>query len=72
LYSDNEIIKTIEIMKIELTQELRNEVLKSIQQFDNLIKKEMLIDADLRKHDKVIIYTNKIIELNQSLVNGFI
>jgi hypothetical protein len=59
-------------MKIELTQELRNEVLKSIQQFDNLIKKEMLIDADLRKHDKVIIYTNKIIELNQSLVNGFI
>ena len=72
MYSDNEIIKTIEIMKIELTQELRNEVLKSIQQFDNLIKKEMLIDADLRKHDKVIIYTNKIIELNQSLVNGFI
>ena len=44
----------------------------SIKQFDELIKKEMLFDVDLRKHENIIKYTKRIIELNQFLLQGWI
>jgi len=55
-----------------LTQDIRKEILNSIKEFENLIQKEIVISWDLRKHDKIILYTNKIIELKQALTDGFI
>lgn len=57
---------------IILTPSIVEEIKKSIQDFDALISKEMAFSADLRNHKKIIIYTQKIIELQQALVNGYI
>jgi hypothetical protein len=58
--------------KIILTEELRKEILQSINYFDNQLKKEMVFSADLRKHERIITYTKKIAELQNSLVLGWI
>lgn len=58
--------------KIQLTDQHRVEINNSIKQFDELIKKEMLFDVDLRKHENIIKYTKRIIELNQFLLQGWI
>lgn len=60
-------------MKLQkVTPELRNEILTSINSFDQLLQKEISFSVDLRKHNKIILYTNKIIELQQSLIKGWI
>ena len=58
--------------KIQLTDQHRVEINNSIKQFDELIKKEMLFDVDLRKHENIIKNTKRIIELNQFLLQGWI
>ena len=58
--------------KIQLTDQHRVEINNSIKQFDELIKKEMLFDVDLRKYENIIKYTKRIIELNQFLLQGWI
>jgi len=61
----------METTKIILTEELKIEVLQSINYFDNEIKKEMNFSVDLRKNEKIIKYTNKIIELQSYLNKGW-
>ncbi len=60
------------MMTIELTTEIRKEIKDSINTFDNLIKKEMSFPVVLRNHEKVVLYTNKIIELQKALREGVI
>ena len=55
---------------ITLTTEIRREIEQSINEFDKLIKKEMAFSVDLRSHDKIILYTNKIVELQKFLISG--
>ena len=57
-------------MKTQVTTEIRKEIETSINEFEKLIKKEMNFSVDLRKHDKIILYTNKIIELQKALIDG--
>ena len=55
---------------LELTPSIIEEVKKSINDFDRLIKKEMAFSVDLRNHDKIVMYTNQIIRLQKSLLDG--
>ena len=55
---------------IKITPEIKIEVLNSINQFNNLIQKEMSFSEDLRKVEKIKLYEAKVLELNQSLING--
>lgn len=57
---------------IAITNEIKNEILKSIEQFNKLIKKENNFSYDLRKHDKVALWSNKVKELEQALINGYL
>jgi ribosome-associated translation inhibitor RaiA len=57
-------------MTIQVTTEIRKEIENSINEFDRLIKKEMSFSVDLRKHDKIVLYTNKIVELQKALTDG--
>lgn len=59
-------------MEIKVTTELRKEIEKSIIEFDVLIRREMAFSVDLRKHDQIILYTNKIIELQKALIDGIL
>ena len=59
-------------MTIAITTEIKREINESILSFKKLLSKEMSFSEDLRKKDKVEIYTNRIAELTQSLENGYI
>lgn len=68
----NKQTKTNKMKEIKLTSEIRKEIKQSIKEFDLMIKKEMTFPVHLRKNDKVVIYTNKIIELQKALINNVI
>ena len=59
-------------MEVEVTKEIRKEIKTSINEFNRLINKEMSFSLDLRKQDKIVLYTNKVIELENALTNGIL
>lgn len=59
-------------MKIQVTNEIAKEIKESINCFKSIIEKEMSFSSDLRKNDKIELYSNKIAELEKSLELGWI
>lgn len=55
---------------INITTEIRKEIQSSILEFDRLIQKELSFSSDLRKHDKVELYSKEIIRLQNCLESG--
>ena len=60
------------MITLKVTPEIKIDIENSIAQFDKLIKKEMSFSVDLRKNDKILLYTNKIIELQKAIENGIL
>lgn len=60
------------MITITITPEIEKEIQQSISKFEIMIAKENLISSDLRYHKKISIWSNQIIELKKSLVNGYI
>ena len=59
-------------MTFKVTPEIKKEIEQSISELDNLIKREMAISVDLRKHDKIMNYTSQIINLQKALNSGIL
>lgn len=55
---------------ITVTSEIKIEIETSIKEFKALIKRESLISEDLRYKSKIELWNNKIIELENALING--
>ena len=65
-------LKTNKMITIKITAEIKKEIKTSILSFNNQISKEMNFSEDLRKNDKIQLWSNKVKELTQSLENGYI
>jgi len=57
---------------ITITPQIKIEIENSINQFKKQIAKEMAISEDLRHHDKIQLWSSKIVELQKALINGVI
>lgn len=57
---------------ITITPEIKVEIENSIKEFKALIKRESLISEDLRYKSKIELWNNKVIELENALVNGYL
>lgn len=60
------------IMKIAVTPEIKLEIENSIKEFKILIERESKISEDLRYHNKIESWNNKIIELQNAIVSGIL
>jgi hypothetical protein len=59
-------------MKIAVTPEIKLEIENSIKEFKILIERESKISEDLRYHNKIESWNNKIIELQNAIVSGIL
>ena len=59
-------------MKIAVTPEIKLEIENSIKEFKRLIERESKISEDLRYHNKIESWNNKIIELQNAIVSGIL
>lgn len=57
---------------IQLTSEIRKEIIGSIATIQKWIDKENAISSDLRNHDKVSNWITNIKRLNSYLIQGYI
>lgn len=59
-------------MKIAITPKIKLEIENSIKEFKRLIERESKISEDLRYHNKIEFWNNKIIELQNAIVSGIL
>tara|TARA_R110000822_G_scaffold75758_4_gene182249 strand:- start:6808 stop:6990 length:183 start_codon:yes stop_codon:yes gene_type:complete len=60
------------MLKLNITPELRIEILEAINVFASLIIKELNFPEHLQDKERVTLYSSKIVEFNNALKNGLI
>jgi hypothetical protein len=57
---------------IAITSDVKREIELSIRKYQSLIEKELTISDDLRYHNKIELWSMKIVEFQKALISGVI